>query len=228
LSEDDAAGGLPECVGVHHVRGGDENGCPGSRNRPAKTSLFGGPALAPPKWVCSRKGGHHDVSSARCLGRSFDSCPERYTGARGRKGKEPDAILEIGGSGNWNLSDPSSFGPTAAIEFTPIENWLEIEVGTGPMFGKGIREWDTDILFKKPFTLSDKVEFMIGAGPQWGSAFGGSTKAGVEIASDFMFWPSSDRKLGWFLEPSYNYNLIGGHEQSLGVSVGLLIPIYAK
>ena len=46
------------------------------------------------------------------------------------KEKEPDAIVEIGGSGNWSLSGPFSFGPTAAIEFTPIENWLEIEVGT--------------------------------------------------------------------------------------------------
>jgi hypothetical protein len=43
-----------------------------------------------------------------------------------------------------------------------------------------------------------------------------------------MFWPSADRKLGWFLEPSYSNSFIGGHEQSLGVSVGLLIPIYAK
>jgi hypothetical protein len=141
--------------------------------------------------------------------------------------KEPQAIVEIGGSGNWSLSGASSFGPTVAVEFTPIKDWLEIEVGTGPMFG-GIREWDTDILFKKPFTLSEKVEFMIGAGPQWGSAFSGSTKAGIEIAGDFMFWPSPDRKLGWFLEPSYSYSFIGGHEQSLGVNVGLLIPIYGK
>ena len=109
------------------------------------------------------------------------------TAAQGRaeeKEKEPDAIVEIGGSSNWNLSGPLSFGPTAAIEFTPIEHWLEIEVGTGPMFGKGISEWDTDILFKKPFTLSDKVEFMIGAGPQWGSAFRGATNAGIEIAGE--------------------------------------------
>ena len=54
------------------------------------------------------------------------------------KETEPDAILEIGGSGNWSLSGPLSFGPTVAIEFTPIENWLEIEVGTGPMFGKAL------------------------------------------------------------------------------------------
>jgi hypothetical protein len=101
------------------------------------------------------------------------------------KEKEPDAILEIGGSGDWSVSGPFSFGPTAAIEFTPIENWLEIEVGTGPMFGKGIS--GTDILFKKPFTLSDKVEFMIGAGPQWSNAFRGSTKAGAEIAGISCF-----------------------------------------
>jgi len=144
------------------------------------------------------------------------------------KEKEPEAIVEIGGSGNWSLPGASSFGPTVAVEFTPIENWLEIEVGTGPMFGHGISEWDTDILFKKPFTLSDEVEFMIGAGPQWGTAFSGPTKAGVEVAGDFMFWPLPDRKLGWFLEPSYSYSFIGGHDQSLGVSVGLLIPIYGK
>jgi hypothetical protein len=98
------------------------------------------------------------------------------------KEKEALAIVEIGGSGSWTLSGDSSFGPTVGIEFEPIKNWLEIEVGTGPMFGNGIREWDTDILFKKPFTLFEKVEFMIGAGPQWGTAFDGSTKAGVEFA----------------------------------------------
>ena len=67
---------------------------------------------------------------------------------------------------------------------------------------------------------------MVGAGPQWSNAIGGSTKAGVEFALDFMFWPSPDRKFGWFLEPSYSYTFVGGHEQSLGVNVGLLIPIY--
>src|SRR5262249_53303610 len=109
--------------------------------------------------------------------------------ARGEeKEKEPLAIVEIGGSSSSTLSGVSSFGPTGGVEFEPIKNWLEIEIGTGPMLCNGTREWDTDILFKKPFTLSNKVEFMIGAGPQWGSAFGGPTKAGVEIAGDFMFW----------------------------------------
>jgi hypothetical protein len=54
------------------------------------------------------------------------------------KEKEPDAIVEIGGSGNWSLSDPSSFGPTAAIEFSPIENWLEIEVAPARRSAKAL------------------------------------------------------------------------------------------
>jgi hypothetical protein len=115
---------------------------------------------------------------------SSQRSPNGY-GHRGRPSCSwrAQCLVEIGGSGNWPLSGDSSFGPTAGVEFEPIKNSLEIEVGTCPMFGSSTREWDTDILFKKPFTLSDKVEFMIGAGPQWGTAFGGATKAGVEIAT---------------------------------------------
>jgi hypothetical protein len=92
------------------------------------------------------------------------------------------------------------------------------------MFGGGRTEWDTDLLFKKPFTLSDKLEFMIGAGPAWTVSREG-IKVGTEIALDFMFWPTPDRKFGWFFEPAYTYSFSAGHEQSLGVSAGLLIPI---
>jgi hypothetical protein len=64
---------------------------------------------------------------------------------------------------------------------------------------------------------------MFGVGPEWTYTKGEGAKIGGEIALDFMFWPSPDRKFGWFLEPSYTYN--AHHEQSLGVSVGLLIAI---
>jgi hypothetical protein len=144
------------------------------------------------------------------------------------KEKEPLAIIELGGAGEWSLSGGSSFGPSAAVEFEPIRNWLEIEVGTAPLFGHGRAEWDTDILFKKPFTLSDKVEFMVGAGPQWSQPFNGTGKWGAEFALDFMFWPTKDRKLGWFVEPTYGSSFGSEHEQSLGVSIGLLIPIPAN
>jgi hypothetical protein len=67
------------------------------------------------------------------------------------------------------------------------------------LFGRGHTEWSTDFLFKKPFTLSDKVEFMVGAGPQWSQPFKGDPGSfGAEFALDFMFWPTLDRKYGWF------------------------------
>lgn len=140
--------------------------------------------------------------------------------------KEPTAIVEIGGAGEWSLGDGrSSFGPSAAVEFTPIKNWLEIEAGIAPLFSGGRTEWDADLLFKKPFTLTDTVEFMIGAGPELTYTAGGAGKIGGEVVLDFMYWPQPERKFGWFFEPSYSYSFSSGHEQSLGVSVGLLIPI---
>jgi hypothetical protein len=140
--------------------------------------------------------------------------------------KEPTAIVEIGGAGEWGLPETTRFGPSAAVEFTPIKDWLEIEAGVSTLFGGGTTEWGADLLFKKPFTLSDTVEFMIGAGPEWTHTTGGEgPKIGGEIAADFMVWPWPERKFGWFIEPAYSYSFSSGHEQSLGVSVGLLIAI---
>jgi hypothetical protein len=137
--------------------------------------------------------------------------------------KEPTAIVEIGGAGEWSLTDHAGrFGPTVAVEVTPIPEWLEIETGITSLLGRGGTEWSADLLFKKPFTLSDKVEFMIGAGPEWKI---NTHSVAVEGVLDFMFWPTADRKLGWFLEPSYSYDLGSSHEKSVGLSAGILIPI---
>ncbi len=146
-----------------------------------------------------------------------------FAGEAWSEEKEPTAIVELGAAGEWDFPS-GKLGPTAAVEFTPIKDWLEIEAGVSTMFGGGQTEWSTDLLFKKPFTLSDKVEFMFGVGPEWTFSRDGTKVAG-EIAADFMFWPTPDRKFGWFLEPSYSYSFSAGHEQSLGTSVGLLIPI---
>jgi hypothetical protein len=143
--------------------------------------------------------------------------------------KEPLAIVELGGAGQWNVKGGgSSFGPSAAVEVTPIENWLELEAGVTPLFGRQSREWDTDFLFKKPWTLSKNVEFMLGVGPEWVHA----TKYGMttdsvsgEAVLDFMFWPKAKHRFGWYLEPSYEYNFGRGREQSLGITGGLLISI---
>jgi hypothetical protein len=142
--------------------------------------------------------------------------------------KEPAAIVEIGGAGDWGLRGGSSLGPTIAAEVTPIENWLELESGVTTLFSHGQTEWDADFLFKKPYTLSDTVEFMFGVGPEWTHTITeGKTVDSIagEAALDFMFWPWANRKYGLYLEPSYDYGFGRGHEQSLGISGGLLIPV---
>jgi hypothetical protein len=111
---------------------------------------------------------------------------------------------------------------------TPIEHWLELEAGVSPFYTRNSSEWDTDLLFKKPWTLSPKTEFMVGVGPQWvhlrqnGKVT--NTIAG-EVAADFMFWPTGKHRFGWFLEPAYDYSFARGHQQSIGMSAGLLIGI---
>jgi hypothetical protein len=143
--------------------------------------------------------------------------------------KDPAAIVEIGGAASQSLTgNGSSFGPTVALEVTPIEDWLELEAGFTPLFAHHSTEWDTDLLFKKPWTLSKKAEFMAGVGPEWVHVTKWSMTTNTvsgEVVGDFMFWPSAKHKFGWYLEPGYEYNFARGHEQSLGITGGLLIAI---
>jgi len=141
---------------------------------------------------------------------------------------EPSAIVEVGGAAQWGLKGGSSFGPTTAIETTPIPDVLELEGGVTTLFSRGQTEWDADFLFKKPYTLSDTVEFMFGVGPEWAHTVthgASSDMVAGETALDFMFWPWPNRKYGLYLEPSYDYSFGRGHEQSVSISAGLLIPI---
>jgi hypothetical protein len=143
--------------------------------------------------------------------------------------EEPAAVVELGAAASGSLKDGTAgFGPDVSVEVTPIENWLELEMGTTPLFSRHSTEWDTDLLFKKPWTLSEKVEFMFGAGPEWihTRAYGMTTNSlGGEVVLDFMFWPSGKHKLGWYLEPSFDYSFSRGHERSIGISGGILIAI---
>lgn len=143
--------------------------------------------------------------------------------------KEPIAILELGGSVERSFDGSGwSSGPTVAAEVTPIENWLELEAGVTPNFSSHAKEWDTDLLFKKPWTLSKKAEIMAGVGPEWvHTRQAGTTTNSIagEAALDLMFWPAARHRFGWYLEPAFDYNFGRGHERSLGVSGGLLIAI---
>lgn len=69
---------------------------------------------------------------------------------------------------------------------------------------------------------------MAGVGPQWAhlkqNGKASDTFSG-ELARDFMFWPTGRHHFGWYLEPAYNHSFAGGHQQSIGMSAGLLIGI---
>jgi hypothetical protein len=93
-----------------------------------------------------------------CSGRSFPQSVE----------KEGKAILGLGAAADRSLTEgQSAFGPTVAVEVTPIENWLELEADATPLFRRHSTEWSVDFLFKKPWTISDQMEFMLGIGPEW-------------------------------------------------------------
>lgn len=104
---------------------------------------------------------------------------------------DPSVTMELGASASWNTTGgATTFAPNLAAETTPIENWLELEAGVSPFFTRNSTEWDTDLLFKKPWTLSPKAEFMLGIGPEWVYLRqSGKTSQSIagEIAGDFMF-----------------------------------------
>jgi hypothetical protein len=143
--------------------------------------------------------------------------------------KDPGAIVELSVATSWNLSGgASTFAPNLAAEVTPIENWLELEAGVSPFYSRSATEWDTDLLFKKPWTISKKAEFMLGVGPEWVHLTQNrqvTNSIAGELAGDFMYWPNRRHRFGWFLEPAYDYSFARGHEQSIGMSGGLLIGI---
>ena len=142
---------------------------------------------------------------------------------------DPRVILEVGAASSWTTSGgAATFAPSLAAETTPIENWLELEAGITPFYTPHSTEWDADFLFKKPWTLTPKAEFMIGVGPGWARLTqNGKTSNSIsgEVAGDFMFWPTGRHHFGWFLEPAYEYSFAAGHPKSVALTAGLLIGL---
>jgi hypothetical protein len=104
----------------------------------------------------------------------------------------------------------------------PLVQHCSTFVSVRRSYGSGM-----DVLFKN-LDLSKKAKFMFGVGPEWihitENGVSTNSVAG-EIALDFMLWPSPKRRLGWYIEQAYDYRLGRGHDQAIGVSVGLLISI---
>jgi hypothetical protein len=109
------------------------------------------------------------------------------------------------------------------VEVTPVKNWLELEFGTTALFRHYSTEWGTDLLFKKPWDISPKVEFMFGIGPEWDQSnqFGmKSNSFSAEAVGDFMFWPSREHPFRLVSRTNLRVSLARGHEQSLGITGG--------
>jgi hypothetical protein len=160
---------------------------------------------------------------------AFLSCPNASRAQENAQEKEPVAVIQLGGGSEWAFNGGSSFGPSAAVEFTAVKNWLEVEAGVTSLFRRGQSEWDSGVVFKKPFDLSPSVEFEPGIGPVWMHTVSAGRTAdslGAELAFEFMIWPTRDRKYGWFVEPGYSTSFGKDHEKSLGVNGGLLIAIW--
>ncbi len=152
------------------------------------------------------------------------------SGTRVEKG-EPDTeearhtiILGVGGAAELELGDGSLHpGPNAFVEYEAIENWLELELGVSVLAAEGGREVPVDLLFKKPFQLTSRLELMIGLGPQIVSVSGtekNGTFIGGEIVFDFMFWPL--HHFGFWVEPSYGFLFRGGVSHGLSTTGGVI------
>lgn len=168
------------------------------------------------------------MNTAKLIGIACLLLCSRSLFAQDTEEKESAAIVEVGAAASRSLDGGSGVGPTVAVEVTPIEHWLELEMGVTPLFAKNSTEWSTNLLFKKPWTVSRKVEFMIGAGPEWihrRESGASANSVGGEAVLDFMFWPLKKHRLGWYLEPGFDYDFGQGHERSVGISGGLLISI---
>jgi hypothetical protein len=138
------------------------------------------------------------------------------------------AVLELGAAVARETKGPSPWqgGGTVAVEFTPIEEWLEIEIGASALWRHSGSELSADFLLKKPYRLSSTAEFMIGLGPEVARDTGSGTHLGVEGVLDFMFWPRNN--IGWYLEAGYGPRgdrVRRGDPQSLRGALGLTMSL---
>ena len=114
--------------------------------------------------------------------------------------KEPAAIVEIGGAGQWafNHGKPS-YGPNFAVEVTPIKEWLEIEAGVTPSSLAMVRRNGT-----QTFSSRNRTRYLkprnswLGLAPNGRTptaAARGTNSIAAEAALDFMFWPATEAKV---------------------------------
>lgn len=138
---------------------------------------------------------------------------------------EHAVITGVGGATELEFGPASVHaGLSAFVEYEAVDAWLEIELGVQVLAAEGGVEVPVDLLFKKPFTLSHRLEMMVGLGPEVVRTFRGSrngTHWGAELASDFMFWPSPHA--GLWVEPTYDFVFRDGISHGLGCTGGAIL-----
>jgi hypothetical protein len=133
-------------------------------------------------------------------------------------------VFELGWAASWSRGENAHWrGGTFAFEVTPIEHWLEIEVGVSAIHADGVTEIPIDVLFKKPWSVSPEFEVMVGIGPELTHSTGSdsATYWGVSSVLDLMFWPK--KNVGWYLEPGYEVTFRNGTEHGFALAAGLII-----
>ncbi len=132
-------------------------------------------------------------------------------------------VFELGWEGDWSNGEGWHHGGTVAVEVTPIEHWLELEFGVSALRQPSGTEIPIDLLFKKPWRISRRVEFMAGIGPELvHSTADHDTWWGLSAVADLMVWPS--KSVGWYLEPGWERAFQhGSHQDGLAVAAGLII-----
>jgi hypothetical protein len=102
--------------------------------------------------------------------------------------KEPFALIELGAARERSSQEASTV-PNLPFRSSFLSSTIGLKSRSVSRrcFGRVRRSGRPDVLFKKPFTLSDKVEFIVGVGPQFSYAtFGGGTKVAAEVLLEWM------------------------------------------
>ena len=146
---------------------------------------------------------------------------------------EPLLTVKIGGTAERSLADyTTSAGPTFGLETGLFHDALELELSATPLMRDGRTTWKSGLILKKPFELSEKVEFELGLGPIWlhrdkveEDEDAAPNSLGGEAVAELVFWPLARKSLGFYVEGGYSYDFGKGHEKAAGGGAGLLIRI---
>jgi hypothetical protein len=133
-------------------------------------------------------------------------------------------VLGAGAAAEMETTTAGHSGAAAFLELEAVDEWLELELGAQLLATAPGREASLDLLLKKPFRVTPRLEVMTGLGLTVIRASGaGETRTswGIEAAVDFMYWPVG--RLGFWAEPAYEIVLSGGFARALSCTAGPML-----